>query len=64
MKAQRHPADGRGKQKCCQPGCGRWSIQGLRRGQGLCPFHWCERLYGHAYAKHCHPNYTPAEIKG
>lgn len=54
----REALDGRGKQKCCRPTCPFKSIRGMKRGQRLCPYHWCEAMYGTAYAKQCHPDHA------
>lgn len=54
---KRESYDGRGKRLCSK--CGWHSLKGMRPGGELCPFHWCEELYGTDWAKRCHPTYVP-----
>lgn len=55
--------DGKGKQICSVPGCGRRSLTGLVRGEGVCPYHWAAGNWGTDWAKRCFPNYTPRQDK-
>lgn len=55
----RHPNyDGNGRQRCAH-GCGYWSIAGMVRGQGLCPFHWARWAFGVNWARKCYPDWRP-----
>lgn len=49
--------DGKGRQPCSSPGCPFRSLRGMKRGRGLCPFHWHAWVWGHASAKQVHPTY-------
>lgn len=48
-----------GKQKCVH--CTEKSLPGLKRGQGLCAYHFTEYGYGTAWAKKCHPSRAKGE---
>jgi len=48
-----------GAQNCSQH-CGRRSIPGMKRGQGLCAFHYAAWMWGSAWAQHCYPSGTKA----
>lgn len=58
----KHPSliqlDGTSRQNCVQRPCPFRSISGLRRGQGLCPYHWAVGVWGKAWADQCFPNYA------
>jgi hypothetical protein len=45
----------RSQQKCVYCPCA--SIPGLKKGQGLCAYHWCVGMYGIAYANQMHPTH-------
>jgi hypothetical protein len=44
------------KKKCVRCDCP--SISGLKKGQGLCAYHWAEAMWGKAYADKCHPEHA------
>lgn len=48
-------ANGSGRQRCRH--CSSQSVAGLIKGEGLCPYHWAEKMWGTDWAKRCHPNY-------
>lgn len=53
--------DGKGRQQCCKRPCPYQSVRGLRRGQGLCPFHWAERTWGKDWARKCYPIFEESQ---
>lgn len=57
LQARKPRHDGAGRQPCRH--C-RWrSVPGLRKGQGLCPYHWAVSAYGQAWAD---KQYLPAIV--
>lgn len=56
--AKHKTLDGTGTQKCSVSLCPFWSIAGLIRGQGFCPFHWAAHKWGLKWALQCHPTYV------
>lgn len=49
MPTARKPRpDGEGKQPCRK--CGLCSIRGMRKGYGLCPYHWAVQAMGQRWA--------------
>jgi len=56
--------DGRGRQPCCKVPCGYRSLRGIRKGEGLCPYHWAVVVWGQAWGDSCFPGWKPKTERG